>query len=78
MVRHYFYAAQSSYCLVGTAITLLRERRVKTKQNKTSKAAVGYSFVIKSIISKGFNFHTSDAVKPFTTQEINISFLVPS
>lgn len=66
MVRHYFYAVQSSYCLVGTAITLLGGRKVQKKK------VVGYSFVSKSIISKDC------ALKLFTAQEINIflSFLV--
>lgn len=36
------------------------------------KAAAGYSFLNKSIISKGCNFHTSGAVKLFTVQRINI------
>lgn len=36
------------------------------------KAAVGYSFVSKSIISKGCNFPTSGAGKHFTPLEINI------
>lgn len=66
MVRHCFYAVQSSYCLVGTAITLSGGRRVQKKK------AVGYSFVIKSIISKG------GAVKLFTAHKRNIfpSFLI--
>lgn len=75
MVRHSFYAVQFSYCLVGTAITLSGEGG-KKKGEKKKKAAVGYSFVSKSLTSKGCNFHTSGAVKLFTAQEINIFFLV--